>query len=1556
MYKKLFKPKTKDEEIEDMIRMIKSTGKLLEIGGFGRDWYSEKFLYKGNLKEDKFTKKIKDYELYIDKNNHTQKIRGPWHKRMPAGHGLKITETSARITYSAIPIQDTDFAWCRIENNRLENGYMTEYGIKMTNCLQAIDNPNAVKIPTDKALHKSVHRPGLEKLLARAERLNNQKLIDIYKEKIELSKNDTYQRVYNYFILRIKKNGEPLQHPKLPHKFSNMHDFDSNWHADPLYERDTVHQILDSKLKDHIVGMMEKYIDDTKSVFNRGNINIEDIHHLHATNDAEYSNMMRTLALARAEEDEKGQFRLSKNSYSQSVGIDIPKEYFERDGPYKYKHPKKPPGLLENDKLKQKRKQYVQEMKIPKLKDNDASNQESVIKEHAGWSIKKQHWPVTSKRNYEKSLYKIKTSVLITTYHLRAMLIDMKDEIFKENYTYMGDIKCEPSQFYYLKKWYEYVIESIVPEMIDLVKETVTKDPSAPKPIKYHFSDRHLFEPSGPRRRRGRVPTPPRTIPNQETNDDGNTNENEEQDMNNYNLVMNNVQLDENIHVNVSYNTTVLNNLLENYGQYRRELDSYIYQTLGHSRNHYDRIIRERPLTEREIYDIQIMPHGNHQRNQWGIIKELCRRWDEGTVEQDINDPRTVEFRAVIGEHWPNNIPNSVAPERGVSIWSTHNYTVKEKDQGLFKTQQFAYEICSQMLPAILAVLHKTYCWTIVNPVATVNTPVNDIHILFPGCEWFKRITLSLVNVNTRISYTLSPMVSNWLIPPELKDTNENFMSNQNTFKSIGLTSDGYLTPDASEYITNGLQQQIRNQAIDWAMRKSTPEQQQKLFQAQQAFNTSGPKNMTDVILNFQRQSYISSYLSYLGETRQGYIDAAQLSGTDSGKMVQNSLSAQIMAGQTIAYQTMLQMYIDINWILAAWGMASFIALFAGNIKTVKGVKMSSICQLGVPFGMAASKMAWDATYTPEFNKYPQYITKIGIGLYLGSFLITSNVLTKLIDDSVEDENEFNVQRYLSNRQQWWKWVYWRNKLAKISRTGSLSAFKSIKNEFIQQSRRFSGFKEGSHPDVGKILCPNKPRDSRNDGKTNVIYFNIDDANSYFHHREIESRTRARNIHYPPGMFFNYWGKPHVVVDDLETMYQYINDDTNPKKVLNALFEQTAVKSIASNTQASTYPSLTIGSILEKVGNVSVEGKSFDDTMNILQNSSRPLGLTFRLNENGNTLICTFRDSNIGIQFEKIGAYKFEIDEEEKTWGEWFKIKEIEWSSSKFSILNIKKQFRIAYNIEDQKVVLLSVAGKNYAQSIKNTIVLSTCCAMGVMGMGYTPDDNAVRAAMATIGVFLSAENNIALVPTAVGAATYSLSLRPKEYVSIENSIPLEFFSILAGYVASQAVNLGNWFIYTPNSISSISREDILVGYKFGLLIPLHLDQPKTLNPETTYERKVWGGKLWCPITGRIFWFKNTVKEQVVQEQPREAYQYLDKWRNINGENVKLFYDIRHDDSHLQNIEDGFDIEMQGDNLVLNFYEHTENPGSIVTQIKKHASYIYKPSPMNTHLWFIKVN
>ena len=57
------------------------------------------------------------------------------------------------------------------------------------------------------------------------------------------------------------------------------------------------------------------------------------------------------------------------------------------------------------------------------------------------------------------------------------------------------------------------------------------------------------------------------------------------------------------------------------------------------------------------------------------------------------------------------------------------------------------------------------------------------------------------------------------------------------------------------------------------------------------------------------------------------------------------------------------------------------------------------------------------------------------------------------------------------------------------------------------------------------------------------------------------------------------------------------------------------VESIVPNSQASKFVSLSAGSVLEKVGNISVEGNSFNDLINLLKESSRPLKLTFRKKE-----------------------------------------------------------------------------------------------------------------------------------------------------------------------------------------------------------------------------------------------------------------------------------------------------------------------------------------------------
>ena len=87
-------------------------------------------------------------------------------------------------------------------------------------------------------------------------------------------------------------------------------------------------------------------------------------------------------------------------------------------------------------------------------------------------AVKKEYWPCTTSEEYSKSLCLVKNAFLISTYHLRAILIDMKEEVFKDNYIFMGDLKCEPARYNYLKEWYEHCIENLLPETLDLVNES----------------------------------------------------------------------------------------------------------------------------------------------------------------------------------------------------------------------------------------------------------------------------------------------------------------------------------------------------------------------------------------------------------------------------------------------------------------------------------------------------------------------------------------------------------------------------------------------------------------------------------------------------------------------------------------------------------------------------------------------------------------------------------------------------------------------------------------------------------------------------------------------------------------------------------------------------------------------------------------------------------------------------------------------------------------------------------------------------------------------------
>ena len=138
MLDRLFEDKTKREKIDDMVRILKLKGLMKKmppaVGGFGRDWYSPSFLFRGDGKRNGRGQYVKLPEKanWVYKNNsHLRggkptKTAGPWNYKYPRGPGAKFQENLASITYSAIPIHGTKYKWARIENNRLANGYYSQ--------------------------------------------------------------------------------------------------------------------------------------------------------------------------------------------------------------------------------------------------------------------------------------------------------------------------------------------------------------------------------------------------------------------------------------------------------------------------------------------------------------------------------------------------------------------------------------------------------------------------------------------------------------------------------------------------------------------------------------------------------------------------------------------------------------------------------------------------------------------------------------------------------------------------------------------------------------------------------------------------------------------------------------------------------------------------------------------------------------------------------------------------------------------------------------------------------------------------------------------------------------------------------------------------------------------------------------------------------------------------------------------------------------------------------------------------------------------------------------
>jgi hypothetical protein len=470
----------------------------------------------------------------------------------------------------------------------------------------------------------------------------------------------------------------------------------------------------------------------------------------------------------------------------------------------------------------------------------------------------------------------------------------------------------------------------------------------------------------------------------------------------------------------------------------------------------------------------------------------------------------------------------------------------------------------------------------------------------------------------------------------------------------------------------------------------------------------------------------------------------------------------------------------------------------------------------------------------------------------LTAFATVGQTVSALMDDTVERENSLLVQRYISSRREWFKWA-WTGFKDLAQRP--MDVFKNYGSEFIQTSRRYAPIRSR------QVFMENiSRREMAPETRRRLIWFDVQHPERMPSRNGLESKTRAKNIHYPPGMVFSYNGDLHVVVDDIGTMYRYEDERTDPIYTLK------------------------------------------------------------------NTADGRFRDY-------------FEEEPVIDSWKEWAQIKSIK-IGDKAGIINVRKQFRIAFNVETQDVVLVSVAGKNFAQSIRDTIVLTSASIFALSSSDTTFRHLGQKTLYQTMAAVSGIENQQFIVPLAT-AAVVSKAIGPDEE-NLTEVIPLQFFAQLTSLAAAQFVN--KWIIPKPTPVSQEDINGLMSGsYRggeeraFSLLVPLSLTSTRIGNG-----REVWGGKLWDPISGRIHQFTNSVT-------PYQGVDTLKRWAAINEEGVKIFYNSQSSDnaqSLTNQIEDGFEIELEGDGLKLRFF--TLNRASVI------ATYRHINSPLAEHLWFVK--
>ena len=1507
MLGRLFQERTKKEKIEDMVRILKSRNALPET--FGRDWYSPANLYRGrgNASKDSYTA-------------NGVEVKGPWHNQKPKGKGMKFSDMKSSITSSRIPIPDTDYEWVRIESDRLESGYVNQWEI------QNDDNGTYTGV-TPYTLTR--HKPGLTMKYKRLldfkealaadeevpEKYRDEKALDndieYFNKRIIECNRDLYGRTYLYFVIRTKQDKNPLPFVRFPTKMHQFHDFDAKWHADPLFDTDVAFRVLDQRLK--------KLIKDTANVYRVDhdlNGNFDDVHgdveHLLAATEHEDENIARTIAIKRAKPWDRrilddamshqirdqlaydlhrqaNMFRLPLDCYTRSSGVSIPPEYFEVDGvgeDLKWKYYDTDAAARANSKLilSDEKLESTRKQLEDEIVNVFGNEAQSAIRDEGkGRFIPKSE--ILSKENKEDlRKYVQKDEWPETTFaeYQKSLNGYKRSALVYSHHLKHLLIDMKPHIFKNEKFINIECKPEVRAELLAWYEQCI--DTLVPEMLMF-TKELH------PVRELGAEPGP------------------------------------------ILYHPKGADRFIKSAARRR----DWVPVPGGGARRRAGRNRTPQRRARAAEDDQEVV------QNDQGLVQALEQQNFEPEIEDEIdaiirdyNEGREYQLlRLVQILRLPIEMWNVLSEQNGFDgdnnrlIWDLQNWPHTTGNSGNWRLVKMLCQRWQQGLEV------------------PVQDPRPPAFMAVVGDDWPNAIPPARANPTwgRGLYATLATLKDN--------DSAKDFMASRNFFYSVGLRMipgilavlhktflwrvsnpistirkngkvlttilprcDWFKKIVFSLITTNGYVPVISPLAQQWLIPSDFANADVEFFSDQSIYNAAGLTEKGYVIdgevvydeLNRRLhkhairwaqkeglgiQSVLKKYerdfnsTSGLGDTISTFSNKGYLGDLENWLGQKAAMLTAGFAESDLPPNQVLMDTMAANW------QQGQVSCYATEIRMYNQMNWLVLCW-GI-MSVASLFVDRNARVTKEGMRTVDAIdlVKLGLPSLAGAgFSIYARWAAP---------NSSGLTGYLMNIER----SMFLSSFIVVGQTMAALIDSSVDPDNDLNVQRYVSDRKSWYAWVFGSTRQNNPfKNNANEFVQQSRRFKRDgNGNTIFEPNHYRRQGNGKRK-----IWFN--------TDDAELMFP--------------------ATCISSNSRAQNihYPP---GFIF-----------TFDSDIYVVVDDLETMYKRSRI-QGYQGAVRTTTDPKDEIR-EAFQGYEFE-DDEEIRWDQWAKLKEIEYGDSKYSIMDVLKQFRVCYNTDstlpsNERIRIMSVAGRNTAQSIKNTLITAASMSMMCLGMGYDPSVGTVEMTTAAMVGMASIENNMVAAPAVSSSLLYSWfrSSAPP----LEEAMPMHFFAALGAAAGSQLIS--KIFIPKPYPAPPSIKESIM-RRQFSILIPLKL-RKEYIAQHTGYQggRTIWFGKLWDPITGRLIYFQGKVGEQP------NGNTGVVKHSELAGEVINLHWQgnvpFEQEQATMEKMEDCFNISLDGNQLVMEFRTSVLDGGGP----RSLARYRYTPSPINRHLWFVKSN